>query len=406
MSDALEMMMNNEMNNGEVTLTINEATRELEYEGDLVLGVEGDYKAERIYFISPKIVGDNIDVSANTVQIYIDYKNALNEPYITQSTDKAEQDDGTVKFSWVLGANVAAKKGNVKFRVCFKNINAAGERTNEWHTTWTAGEILEGIDVSEKTPEVITDETTSTAQMMNRMSEMETLFNNVTGYTKDEVDTKVSEVNSAVEAVDEKVDTFMTNVTNNFATTAYTDQTVEDAINDLETDVLPGYAVRYNETLVYSRSADGEGYVVYDGQSSANTCVTLVKLMDGSFVDGDETFTYQAGDKLRIKFTGGSSYYSGAQSGVLEFELMQVVGSSNITSIVGRGSYMTVLGGQYTIIGAEFVETISPALNVTAPKITFFVYTLNDSNPKTAGGGTTYPASVCVYSVHRLRKVK
>lgn len=185
--DNLEMLIDNEMNNGELILTVNEMTRELEYNGNLVIGVEGDYKADRVYFISPKIVGDNIDVSASTVQIYIDYKNALNESYITQSTDKAVQTDGTVKFSWVLGANVAAKKGQVKFRVCFKNINTSGELTNEWHTTYTTGEILEGIDVSEKTPEVITDETTTTAAVLARMDEMETTFNNATGYTKEEI---------------------------------------------------------------------------------------------------------------------------------------------------------------------------------------------------------------------------
>ena len=403
--DNLEMLIDNEMNNGELILTVNEMTRELEYNGNLVIGVEGDYKADRVYFISPKIVGDNIDVSASTVQIYIDYKNALNEPYITQSTDKAVQTDGTVKFSWVLGANVAAKKGQVKFRVCFKNINTSGELTNEWHTTYTTGEILEGIDVSEKTPEVITDQTTSAAQMLERMDEMEALFNNVTGYTKDEVDAKVSDratkqevddINERLESIEDK----------DLVVGSRLEQHVKTEIDNLKADVLPNYAVKYDEKLVYTRTYDTEGYIVYDGQSPANTCVTLDKSMDGSFVYGDETFTYQAGDRLRVKFMGGSTFYSTCQTGVLDIELTQVTGVNNTSSIVGKGSYMTVLGGQYTIIGAEFSETVSPTASASAPKITFFAYTLNEANSKTASGQTVYPASVGIYSVHRLRKVK
>ena len=402
MDNNLEMLIDNEMNNGEVILTVNELTRELEYNGNLVLGVEGDYKAQRIYFVSPKIVGDDIDVSASTVQIYIDYKNALNEPYITQSTDKTLDGD-KVKFSWVLGANVAAKKGNVKFRVCFKNINASGELTNEWHTTYTTGEILEGIDVSQKTPEVITDETTSAAQMLARMDEMEDLFNNVTGYTKDEIDSKVSNcaTKQTVQDIDDRLETIEDK---DLVDGNRLNQTVNRAIDDLQTDVLPDYAIKYNETLVYSRSVDTTGYIIYDGQGQANTAVTKVKSMAGSFVDGDETFTYKAGDKLRIVFRCGTDFHSTKQAGVLEFELTEVTGSGSTRSIVGRGSYMTVLAGQYTIIGAEFSEVLTSGPDTA--QITFFVYPLNAPVSSTASGQTVYASSVGVYSVHRLRKVK
>lgn len=399
----MDRMLNNEINNGEIILTVNALTRELDYEGDLVLGVEGDYKAERVYFISPKELGEIADISADTVEIYIDYKNALNEPYFTQCTDKAVQTDGTVKFSWVLGKNVSAKKGQVKFRVCFKNINTSGELTNDWNTTHTTGEILEGIDVSEKTPEVITDETTSSAQMLARMAEMETLFGNVSGYTKDEIDNMIGNC-ADKQTVDDHEDRIASIEDKDLVIGSRLEQYVETEIDNLKSDVLPDYAIKYEETLVYNRNVDTEGYIIYDGQSPANTCVTKVKLMDGTFVDGDETFTYKTGDKLKIKFMGGSSFYSGAQSGILEIELTEVTGVNNAISVVGRGSYMTTLGGQYTIIGAEFTETITGTLSPA--KITFFVYTLNGINEKQASGAPTYPASVGIYSVHRLRKVK
>lgn len=153
----VDTLLNEELNNGYTVLTIDEPTRSIQYDGNLVLGVEHDKYAERIYFVAPKIVGDDIDLSAKTTRIDIKFTNGYGDSYFIQSTDVKDQEDGNVTFSWLLTEKVAVTYGNVSFCVCAKQINTQNIVEKEWHTAPFVGKVITGIDVDIEDKEIITD---------------------------------------------------------------------------------------------------------------------------------------------------------------------------------------------------------------------------------------------------------
>lgn len=133
-------------------------------ESERIFGVSHDGNTERKHFRCPKIVGDNIDLS--TMHLYINYQNANGQkyPYLVEDV---QTDGDYITFSWLIGPDVVAYKGQVKFIVCAKK----GDRAiPEWNTTFAEGTVLEGLEatdeVVDRNPDIIT-------QLLNRMCEVE-----------------------------------------------------------------------------------------------------------------------------------------------------------------------------------------------------------------------------------------
>lgn len=80
-----------------------------------LFGVANDGNSERKHFRCPKIVGDNIDLS--TMHLYINYQNANGQkyPYLVEDI---RTDGDYITFSWLIGPDVVAYKGQIKFIVC------------------------------------------------------------------------------------------------------------------------------------------------------------------------------------------------------------------------------------------------------------------------------------------------
>lgn len=116
-----------------------------------LFGVANDGNSERKHFRCPKIVGDNIDLS--TMHLYINYQNANGQkyPYLVEDI---RTDGDYITFSWLIGPDVVAYKGQIKFVVCAKN-----GATTEWNTTLAEGTVLEGLEAAEeiveKNPDII-----------------------------------------------------------------------------------------------------------------------------------------------------------------------------------------------------------------------------------------------------------
>lgn len=113
--------------------------------GENLLGVENDNESARKYFICPKIVGDNIDLTKSDV--YINVQNASGEKsgkdrYPVQNMTASGDN---VTFEWVLERKVTSHKGSVRFAVCVREKGT--ER--EWHTTFATGNALEGEELFE-----------------------------------------------------------------------------------------------------------------------------------------------------------------------------------------------------------------------------------------------------------------
>lgn len=118
-----------------------------------LFGVANDGNSERKHFRCPKIVGDNIDLS--TMHLYINYQNANGQkyPYLVEDI---RTDGDYITFSWLIGPDVVAYKGQIKFIVCAKK----GDGTiPEWNTTIAEGTVLEGLEatdeVVDRNPDII-----------------------------------------------------------------------------------------------------------------------------------------------------------------------------------------------------------------------------------------------------------
>lgn len=142
-----------------------------------LFGVASDGNSERKHFRCPKIVGDNIDLS--TMHLYINYQNANGQkyPYLVEDI---RTDGDYITFSWLIGPDVVAYKGQIKFIVCAKQ----GDGTiPEWNTTIAEGTVLEGL---EATDEVVARNPDIIEQILTRLD-------NVTEIPQEKVTEAVSE---------------------------------------------------------------------------------------------------------------------------------------------------------------------------------------------------------------------
>ena len=181
-------------------ITIDENARTLSCKDKVLIGVESDYEAKRLYFVAPKFIwmDQKIDLSSPEVKIYVKYKNAYSEPYYVECTDKKvdETDTSKITFSWLIGDTATLRKGNVTFSVWFRKgtleTNSEGIKvlknvTNEWHTTTITGEVLAGIDTSTATEEIIQDQTSSIYALYERIYATEGSFTAAAQNAKDDI---------------------------------------------------------------------------------------------------------------------------------------------------------------------------------------------------------------------------
>lgn len=108
-----------------------------------LLGVESDDEVHRLQFTMPRYCGD---VDLSTFNIRINYMNAKKEGDIYVVTDKNVL-LSSITFSWLVGRNALAYKGDVRFIVCLKDSNADGEVLREFNTTVASLPVLEGLEV-------------------------------------------------------------------------------------------------------------------------------------------------------------------------------------------------------------------------------------------------------------------
>ena len=206
----IDLLLDGELNNGEIVLEIDEYNRAIIYDGDLLLGVKGDYKAEKGIFRSPTLLSnrlygnnDEIDLSDDNVKIYINYENANGDVYIHRCTKgNIIESDGarTIEFYWELSSNVTLEAGVVRFMVCAKKFNAS-VITNEWHTAIFSGKVLDALNVDNHTQVTDPDLSTSINDLKDEVDSVKNMINDLTngGVTMSAIDSKLTEIkNEAV----------------------------------------------------------------------------------------------------------------------------------------------------------------------------------------------------------------
>ena len=165
-----------------IILSIDEPSRTIRYDGNLILGVQGDRFAERIYFRCPQYVykdtNEAIDLSLDTTKIKVNYKNAYTEPYIEECA-KHGLENGEYTFSWFISDWATVKNGTVTFNICVIDESETLKDKDgnvivqEWHTTTFNGTILPAIDVSDVTPEVYTSDTKTSKAIVDEIKVLE-----------------------------------------------------------------------------------------------------------------------------------------------------------------------------------------------------------------------------------------
>lgn len=157
---------------------INPETRTITVpETEKIFGVSHDGNTERKHFRCPKVVGNNIDLS--TMHLYVNYQNANGDkyPYLVEDV---QTDGDYITYSWLIGPDVVAYKGQIKFIVCAKK----GDGTiPEWNTTIAEGTVLEGL---EATDEVVARNPDIIEQILTRLD-------NVTEIPQEKVSSAVEE---------------------------------------------------------------------------------------------------------------------------------------------------------------------------------------------------------------------
>ena len=236
-------------------ITIDENARTLSCKDKILIGVESDYEAKRIYFVAPKFIwmDQRIDLSSPEVKIYVKYKNAYSEPYYVECTDKdknvIETDASKISFSWLIGDTATLRKGNVTFSVWFRKgtleTNSEGVKelknvTNEWHTTTITGEVLAGIDTSTATEEIIQDKTASIYALYERIYATEKSFTSAAQNAKDDINKYKTDAEIAAQAAQVNAQTAAQEA-NNAKTEALT------AISSAKTDALNSISANVNE---------------------------------------------------------------------------------------------------------------------------------------------------------------
>lgn len=203
-------------------LEIDPETREISIpDSEIILGVETDQKAERKYFHCPKIVGNNIDLSA--LELYVVFQNASNKEEGKDRyhvTDVKTTSDGYITFSWELSAKVTAYKGDVQFVVCAIKTDSSGVKQNVWNTTIAIGKCLIGLssDMSASEEQSASDlytqliselNSTASAKLAEVTTQIQTVGNNQVSNVNNAGTTQVSNVqNKGTEVLASIPDTY------------------------------------------------------------------------------------------------------------------------------------------------------------------------------------------------------
>lgn len=238
-----------------------------------VVGVESDQNTNRLYFMSPKIVGDNIDLT--DYQLRINYQNANGEKDQYLVADVTENSDNII-FSWLLSRKVTAYAGDIQFIVCAVKVNDT-EITNEWNTTLATITSLQGLEVDNPRP---TEEESDTISQLIQMMEDSVLQTQNAVTTVTSLKTQVEQEASQVEQMYNSLQIGYTELYKMSEETNRIVKQIKEQINGGEAvdDYVVGIEVDYeNQTFTRLMGASGKNagadfddFLVFGGRKRCN----------------------------------------------------------------------------------------------------------------------------------------
>lgn len=394
-------------------LEINPETREISIpDSEIILGVETDQKAERKYFHCPKIVGNNIDLSA--LELYVVFQNASNmeegkDRY--HVTDVKTTSDGYITFSWELSAKVTAYKGDVQFVVCAIKTDSSGVKQNVWNTTIAIGKCLIGLssDMSASEEQSASDlytqliselNSTASAKLAEVTTQIQTVGNNQVSNVNNAGETQVNNVqNKGTEVLASIPDTYteldasvkrLNEQIRGKAPVITESITVQSGTH---TTVIDSAEMPLQDMVIYGKSEQktttGKNLAKPQFESGLVNGITKTKNADGSY-NFKGTCTKDAYGKVcSFNVEIGKTYYfsGGAKNGSsTTFQTYMLSKSGNVslytlekTSFIAKEEEYYLY---YAIYKGNTVDfTIKPMLNLGSEALPFEPYTGGKPSP-------------------------
>lgn len=167
-------------------IVIDDNLRTMTIPTDIVLlGVESDDDVNKIPFQMPK---EYCGYDLSTFEARINYMNANGDGdlYVAEDLTVDGDDPSLMTFTWIVGRNACAYKGETKFIVCLKKFadDDTGTVLQEFNTTVYALPVLEGLETTEA---VVQQNADIIEQILQRIDDSG-MFDPTQYYTKNQVD--------------------------------------------------------------------------------------------------------------------------------------------------------------------------------------------------------------------------
>jgi hypothetical protein len=165
-------------------IVINDDLRTMQIPASItLLGVESDDDVNKIPFQMPK---EYCGFDLSTFEARINYMNANGEGdiYIIDDLEIDGDDPSLMNFTWLVGRNACAYKGNTQFIVCLKLFDANSVVIKEFNTTVYSLPVLQGLETTEAVVQQNADIIEEILQMIENAGSID--LSNY--YTKTQVD--------------------------------------------------------------------------------------------------------------------------------------------------------------------------------------------------------------------------
>ena len=129
------------------TIVINAQTREIVVpDAERNFGVAGECRVERKHIRIEGRIVEGTDLASGFAW-KVSCENGAKKP-CADLIDSIVADADGIEFDWIVGAGPMAYKGDLKFSVCAKRVNALAEVLNEWHSQIGVGYVSAGLEAT------------------------------------------------------------------------------------------------------------------------------------------------------------------------------------------------------------------------------------------------------------------
>ena len=352
-------------------IVINDDLRTMQIPSSItILGVESDDDVNKIPFQMPKEYC-GFDLSQFEARINYMNANSIGDMYIVDDLAVDGDDPSLMTFTWLVGRNACAYKGNTKFIVCLKKFDENQNVVQEFNTTVYNLPVLEGLE----TTDAVEQDNADIIEQILTMIQDAGVVDLSNYYTKAQVDAlKLANpypltINGTEydgsEAVELQIE----------GGASQTTETVSGVLLHV-TDAVPNTAAK--SLIPYSNGQEAQAWVCVANknlfrldqiaQQTVSKGITFEKNSDGAIhATGTSTGTYAAASAAIDKkaFVVGETYTisSGKTSGVLYVQLQL-----NYTN--GTTDYLVASNQPYTFTLAKAVASAVGSVQITNSGVT------------------------------------